>query len=229
MPITQAAREAEAELQRKNQQILAVARQIEATQAELQQLRVQATSSDSSGQAAGAAAAAARIQQARELVASTKPELESMKENLAKALKVSTQLDAWFVENATKMSIQDTSTTPSAFLQRLLQSCDRRLEVLNSGMARTMEQGIAAPSTTQTTSPPYRGVLANAVATAAQAGNMAGAVPPGNQTAQFQQQQTSKQWSPAQPLGSVPGVQPVASQPGGAGVAGMWVRDPDAG
>merc|ERR1712096_103663 len=80
LPFSQAAREAEAELQRKNAQILAVARQIEATQAELQQLRLQSAATEAEGKAAGAAAAAARIQQAKELVASTKPELESMKE-----------------------------------------------------------------------------------------------------------------------------------------------------
>jgi hypothetical protein len=145
MPISQAQREAEAELKRKSDQITAVSRQIEAAKAELQQHQQMRSQQAAFGEAArleaARAAAAARIQQARELIAGTSPELESMKENLKRTLQVSQKLDAWFVENAAQMSIQDPNSTPSAFLQRLLESCDRRLEVLSTSIGKTLEGG----------------------------------------------------------------------------------------
>lgn len=127
-----AAQQAEAELQRRTAQVLALSRQVEATQAELRVLRCQAANPIGTPQAL----VGVRADQARQFVASVRPELEAAKDKLGKTMKVAKNLNAWFVENAVKMNIQDPSATPSAFLEQLLERSDNRMEQLSADVVR---------------------------------------------------------------------------------------------
>lgn len=133
--------DAETELQKKSAQILAVARQIEKSSAELRHLR---------GQEPGfvprpVLPAPPQFERAKQLAAEIRPDLEEVQEKMGNALRVAIKLNEWFVENSAKMNIQDVTSTPSAFLQQSLESCDRRVHALHDNISKTVEGGFEIP------------------------------------------------------------------------------------
>jgi len=140
--------EVASELKRRTVQIQAVSQQIAAAQAELLQIKAAGTSSQE---------AAEKLEKVAELAANVTPAIASTKEKLMTALKVTQKLDAWFVENSAKMSIQDPTATPSAVLTRILESCESKLEAMASGVNRTLEAtdfSAVPPPGAETISPP---------------------------------------------------------------------------
>jgi len=109
---------------------MGVSQQIAAAQAELLQIKAAGTSPQE---------AAEKLERVAALAANVTPAIASTKEKLMTALKVAQKLDAWFVENSAKMSIQDPTATPSAVLKRILESCETKLEAMASGVNRTLE------------------------------------------------------------------------------------------
>lgn len=196
-PLLSAA-DAEAESQRRTAQIQTLNWQVEAMQAELHKLR-----SNRSSQNEGQAATAVRAEQARQLLAAFQPDLEAAQEKLVRAVQVAHELNLWFLENADKMNIQDTNATPSAFLEQILRSCHARTDGLRGETARL--EGLAKAM-------------------------RLGAIPGSTLEGAAQQMATASSKRPteyADVPGSRPGPTPASSRPGGAGVPGLWVRDPD--
>lgn len=117
--------------------IAGVQQQIAAMEAELRQLRGAPPAAgfgadpDLGPRLAAAAQATARAEEARQLVAAARPEAELVKEQLAIAVKVAAQLDAWFVENAAKLHIKDLRSTPSAYVLHVLEACAEQSAALS--------------------------------------------------------------------------------------------------
>ncbi|CAK9087424.1 unnamed protein product [Durusdinium trenchii] len=179
------AAEAEAEGRRRAAHLLALSREVEATQAELAFLRQPQTG--------------APVQQAQHLVGAFVPELRMVKAKLGQAGYIAAQLDRWFVEHREKMMLADTdlSQMPSRQLHGRLQSCEQLVESFAScasrmeGMLQEAVQGTSAEESPS----PAGAAVATPVALAV------GQRPNG------------------------PTVE--GARPGGAGVPGLWVRDPD--
>ncbi|CAJ1355611.1 unnamed protein product [Effrenium voratum] len=107
-PVT--ALEAEAESRRRAAQILALSRQVEATQAELTQLRQP------------------KPAQTRQLMGVCRKELQGLQARLSHVTHIAAQLDSWFVAHREHLTIEDTSQTPSAQLQQRLKCCEGIVE-----------------------------------------------------------------------------------------------------
>eukprot|EP00450_Noctiluca_scintillans_P006087 CAMPEP_0194482178 /NCGR_PEP_ID=MMETSP0253-20130528/4250_1 /TAXON_ID=2966 /ORGANISM="Noctiluca scintillans" /LENGTH=374 /DNA_ID=CAMNT_0039321701 /DNA_START=71 /DNA_END=1192 /DNA_ORIENTATION=+ len=141
--------EAQAELQRKSQQMLDMYQKIAAYQAQLQQLK--ATVPVVPPTSVAARQSAAQVEQARRLAATAQPQMEEMRAELDKALKVARTVNSWFEQNAECLHLQDTTNTPAAFLQRNLESCQSRLNVLSANasvageVVRVQNAGSQAP------------------------------------------------------------------------------------
>lgn len=228
----------QADVQKRLAQIQEMSKQVEATEAELRQLRMSASSAagvvhgspplalgsipepgtdiaTTAQEAPLPAQALAAADQARQLGASVRPEIEAVQEKLGKVLRVAKKLNTWFVENAEKMNIQDPSATPSAFLERVLEECESRAEALNSAVARAVTSATSLENQSASSSPPTHAAV---------------------------MQQPAVSVLPSQPLSSSPypalhGVPGVCQQvghssyvppPNDFGIAGLWVRDPDA-
>lgn len=132
---------AEVQLRQREAQIQVLSQQIEASQNELQQMRVQGVSSAGAQHPVSLAHVRARAENACQILESVRPEIMAANDKLGKALKVAKKLNAWFVENSKKMNIQDPTATPSAFLEQLLEACEVRSEHLLGHVAK-MENGI---------------------------------------------------------------------------------------
>mmetsp|Transcript_71693 Transcript_71693/g.134080 ORF Transcript_71693/g.134080 Transcript_71693/m.134080 type:complete len:393 (+) Transcript_71693:52-1230(+) len=151
--------EAEAELRRKSEEIMTVAKEIQSVQAELQRLslppaplplpEVGPTASETALREARIQQARSKARQAKDVAAQVSPTLEDLKEKLAKTTKVTRKLNAWFVENAERMNIQDPSLTPSAYLERLLESAQNRMEVLAAGVYQVTGASPPQPAVAQ--------------------------------------------------------------------------------
>jgi len=141
--------EAQAELQRKSQQMLDMYQKIATYQAQLQQLK--ATVPVVPPTSVAARQSAAQVEQARKLAATAQPQMEEMRAELDKALKVARTVNSWFEQNAECLHLQDTTNTPAAFLQRNLESCQSRLNVLSANasvageVVRVQNAGSQAP------------------------------------------------------------------------------------
>mmetsp|Transcript_34682 Transcript_34682/g.95579 ORF Transcript_34682/g.95579 Transcript_34682/m.95579 type:complete len:593 (-) Transcript_34682:35-1813(-) len=131
------------ELHKKLSQLSTVAQQVQAAELELRHLRQHGLNTMPMGsqQMMEAQQAFARIDQARQLAASAAPELEKLREKIGKTLQVAVKLNEWFVENASKMNISDPEATPSAVLERLLESCESRAAVLGGHVTKLSEPG----------------------------------------------------------------------------------------
>lgn len=226
--MSQATFAAEAELQRRSAQIAALARQIKITQAELHHARMHA--------AGGEGPCASR--QAKELASGIAPDLVLAKGKIADALQVARRLDAWFVENAASLNIQDATTTPSAYLASLLETCHSRCDALGSNLIRASgsqagtdaANTVAGAQTEMTATPDTKNNVGMAFPLANAAAGAQAMVSPNDQHAAqiYTAQSTPHHDIHLTVPRSSPGPTPAAAQPGGAGVAGMWVRDPDA-
>jgi len=124
----------ETEVQKTMAHIAAVQHHIAAQTTELEHLRAQQVAR------AGSIAtpltttdrqAVAKAEAARHIITTLHSDLESVKDRITKSLKVAAQLNFWFVDHAAAFNIQDPHSTPSAFVQKLLQSCRRRADALD--------------------------------------------------------------------------------------------------
>jgi len=235
-------------VQKRVAQMNAVSLEIEATEAKIRQVRQQLASPIG---VTPQVVAAGHTDEVRKTIAGMSPELEEMKDKFAKALKVARKLNAWFVEHSEKMNIQDPSSTPSAFLERLLETCETRAEALSTVAERVASSRGAASLHPGVHSVPHgqSGVqplgngaagLLSAVTPAAVAPMATAAPVPAGIPAQAVARSASNRHGPpmhpeqlaphAAPWvpGACPAPAPWGPQPGGTGVEGMWVRDPDA-
>jgi len=141
MPTLRMPGEMEAEIRRKTAQILNVARQIQADQAELNQIRLaQASNAVASVPAVTPAESlmATNAMRARHLALGIRPDAEAAKVKLGHTLRAAKDLNAWFVENMSRMNTNDPTTLPSTYLEQLLERCESRMETIISGMSLGM-------------------------------------------------------------------------------------------
>lgn len=87
-----------------------------------------------------AADTSADLQRVRKELSAASESFASLGKDVARAAEVSSQLNAWFVENSTKMRTQDTGITPSAFLE----SCTSGIKQQVHGVLALAEQTLAA-------------------------------------------------------------------------------------
>lgn len=117
------------QLRQVDAQISAVKAQIEAKTKELENLRAEVAfnSIDHNND---------RTADIKHTMDDVQAKLLEVQSKLSKNTKVATDLHDWFADNATRLQVNDPQSAPSAYLMRLLASCDRRAEGLSASSTR---------------------------------------------------------------------------------------------